>query len=68
MVSPGSPVFSISGKIIGINLIKSRKTPSSVSNFSILPTFSSLGFLPVVVPAKDIYKVYEQIKIEKFAK
>jgi len=68
IVSPGSPVFSTSGKIIGINLIKSRKTPSSVSNFSILPTFSSMGFLPVVVPAKDIFEVYEQIKIEKFTK
>lgn len=68
MVSPGSPVFSISGKIIGINLIKSRKTSSSISGFSILPTFSSLGFLPVVVPAKDILKVYGQIKIEKSAK
>ncbi len=65
MVSPGSPVFSISGKIIGINLIKSRKTPSSSSSFSLLPTFSSLGFLPVVVPGKEIFEVYKQIKIEK---
>lgn len=65
-LSPGSPVFSSNGKIIGVNFIRSR--PASGFSFrTIFSSFLHSKILPVVVPAKDIYEISKQIK-EKASK
>lgn len=60
MASPGSPVFTVNGKIVGINLIRTKKRDTSFS-FSIFSPYD-FGFLPVILPAKEIKEIAGQIK------
>lgn len=60
ITSPGSPVFTVDGKIVGINLIRIKRRDTSFS-FSIFSPYD-FGFLPVILPAKEISKIAGEIK------
>lgn len=55
--SPGAPVFSLDGKLIGINTVRILDMEGSSGSFS-----SESPFMQVILPAKAIKEIASQIK------
>jgi hypothetical protein len=56
----GSPVFAQSGATLGIILIRNAATEGEANFASIFSGASSLGFLPVIIPAGDLLEDAKQ--------
>ncbi len=56
----GSPVFGANGKLIGILAIRTAISQSSMSMNAMFSGASSMGLLPVIVPADQVKEVADQ--------
>lgn len=55
----GAPVFSLDGKVVGIVLLRTMKSPG-IGIGSMFGGMSRMGMLPIILPAKEIKKVAKQ--------
>lgn len=60
MAPLGSPVFTVDGKVVGINLIRARSSDMPLSFFTF--SLSDFGILPVILPAEEIGKIASKLQ------
>ena len=58
-VTLGAPVFALDGKIVGIMVLRTSTARPSMG--AILQGVSGMGILPIVLPAKDIAEIAQQV-------
>ncbi|MBI1746774.1 MAG: trypsin-like peptidase domain-containing protein [Acidobacteria bacterium] len=57
----GTPVFALDGKVIGIVLLRMAPAEGGSMSAMMRGSLSSLGILPVILPAEDVREVAKQV-------
>jgi hypothetical protein len=59
-LGPGCPVFSLSGKVLGLVVIRTMSSRPGGSSFG-ATSLSDMGVMPVILPAAEILEVAKQV-------